>query len=58
MSPVYQYRCERDHSHEQRLPMTADAGPKPCPECGKPAQRVILAPMLRADGAYSFRHDT
>lgn len=54
--PIYVYRCTRGHTHERRLPiMTGDTDPKPCPDCGQPAARVMAAPRLRRDGAYSYK---
>ncbi|MBM4034652.1 MAG: zinc ribbon domain-containing protein [Planctomycetes bacterium] len=41
--PIYEYRCgDCGHEFERRQKMS-DAPVRKCPECGKPARRVIGA---------------
>ena len=53
--PIYEFRCDRcDTLFEQILPID-DRGKKRCPECGKPAGRVISRSsfQLRGSGWYA-----
>jgi putative FmdB family regulatory protein len=52
--PTYEYRCPRGHEFEvfQRI---SDEPGATCPECGKPAERMISAGagfLFKGDGFY------
>jgi putative FmdB family regulatory protein len=54
--PIYEYRCENDHSFDvtQRMaddPLTA------CEVCGAPAQRVLHAPAVHFKGSGFYNTD-
>ena len=56
--PLISYRCQSGHEYET-LYKTQASVPSPhlpeyCPTCGAVVERLIGAPNLKADGAYSF----
>ena len=58
MSPIIAYRCPRGHEYET-LYKTIASVPSPhlpeyCPVCGSQVERLLAAPNLKPDGAYSF----
>lgn len=55
--PIYEFRCDRcDTLFEQILPID-DRGKKRCPECGKPARRVISRSSFRLRGSGWYATD-
>ena len=43
--PTYEYQCLNGHKHERvRIPVE-DETPRTCPECMKPAHRVMSIPQ-------------
>lgn len=53
MSPLYEYRCEQDHTTEELRRYLERDRPIVCPECGKRAKRIISAHHRQPDGIYS-----
>ena len=48
--PVYEYRCaDCASTFEKLVPMSADGGPTPCPECGGRSEKLLS--MFAAPGA-------
>ena len=55
--PTYAYRCEGcGNQYEKRESFSAPARQK-CPDCGKPAQRVLFAPPIVFKGSGFYKTD-
>lgn len=48
--PLYDFRCTEGHRFERFVALAQFASPQTC-ECGAPAQRLIVAPMLARSDA-------
>lgn len=50
MCPLYDYRCENDHTHEHFYPMRAERPATiDCPTCGGPSIRIWSSPPAIVD---------
>jgi putative FmdB family regulatory protein len=59
--PTYEYRCPKGHTFDVFQKMSDPPGAK-CPECGKPAERMIVPGagfLLKGEGFYitDYRSD-
>ncbi len=54
--PIYEYRCDNDHTFEAFQPMADDALDA-CEVCGAPAQRVLRAPAVHFKGSGFYSTD-
>lgn len=53
--PIYVYRCSYCGEEWDFLrPVSEREVPAECKACGCPAEFILSAPNLKADGAYSF----
>ena len=53
--PIYDYSCD-DHGNFRELhPLAANPPKRPCPECGKPCKKMIVAPSVKIFEAYYDR---
>jgi hypothetical protein len=48
MKRIYEFQCDEGHYHEAYV--DSELRSNPCPECGKPATRLISTPMVKLDG--------
>jgi putative FmdB family regulatory protein len=55
---LYQYQCSEGHDSDQFADMDKRNESRPCPKCGKPAERVIAAPHVAPSGVYSYDPNT
>lgn len=53
--PLFVYECANGHKHESMG--RVDVTERSCPFCDEKAKRIMSAPALRADGAYSYKTD-
>ena len=53
--PLYEFRCQNSHLHEQMMPMSAADRSAICPECGGAATRLISSPALGGLGSERAR---
>jgi putative FmdB family regulatory protein len=54
--PLYEYRCKKCGHFEQIASVQNSEGPKPCPKCNKPAERVLSIPsppQFKGSGFYA-----
>ncbi len=54
--PIYEYRCDNDHTFEAFQPMADDALDA-CEVCGAPAHRVLRAPAVHFKGSGFYSTD-
>jgi putative FmdB family regulatory protein len=54
--PIYEYRCENDHSFDVMQRMSEDPLTS-CEVCGAPAQRVLHAPAVHFKGSGFYNTD-
>jgi hypothetical protein len=48
MLRFFDFQCDEGHIHEAFVDSVVRSNP--CPECGKPAARLISTPMVKLDG--------
>jgi hypothetical protein len=48
MKRMYDFQCDEGHTHEAYV--DSEVRSNPCPECGKPAVRLISTPHVKLDG--------
>ena len=53
--PLYEFRCDSSHLHEQMLPMADADREVACPECGGASRRLISSPVLGRLGSARAR---
>jgi putative FmdB family regulatory protein len=54
--PIYEYRCDNDHTFEVIQSMTEDSLDT-CTVCGAPARRVLHAPAVHFKGSGFYTTD-
>lgn len=54
--PIYEYRCDNDHTFEAFQPMADDALDA-CEVCGAPARRILRAPAVHFKGSGFYSTD-
>ena len=54
--PIYEYRCDNDHTFEVIQSMTEDSLDA-CTVCGAPARRVLHAPAVHFKGSGFYTTD-
>lgn len=54
--PIYQYRCENDHTFEVHQSM-ADDPLTECEVCGAPVEKVLRSPAIRFTGSGFYNTD-
>lgn len=54
--PIYEYRCDNDHTFEALQSMAEDALDT-CEVCGAPARRVLRAPAVHFKGSGFYTTD-
>ena len=54
--PIYEYRCDNDHTFEAFQSMADDALDS-CEVCGAPARRVLSAPAVHFKGSGFYTTD-
>jgi putative FmdB family regulatory protein len=54
--PIYEYRCDNDHTFEAFQAMADDALDS-CEVCGAPARRVLSAPAVHFKGSGFYTTD-
>ncbi len=52
--PIYEYRCEQRHTHEDLRKFEDRDGITTCPECQQPCVRILSAHHKQPDGLYSY----
>ncbi|MCO5316527.1 MAG: hypothetical protein M9938_10270 [Solirubrobacterales bacterium] len=57
--PIYEYRCDNDHTFEVRQSITEDALTE-CQVCGAPVRKVLHSPAIhfKGSGFYNTDHGT
>jgi hypothetical protein len=48
MKRMFDFQCDEGHTHEAYV--DSEVRSNPCPECGKPAVRLISTPHVKLDG--------
>lgn len=48
MKRMFDFQCDEGHIHEAFV--DSEIRSNPCPECGKPAARLISTPMVKLEG--------
>ena len=54
--PIYEYRCDNDHTFEVTQSMSEDALDE-CTICGAPARRILFAPAVHFKGSGFYTTD-
>ena len=55
--PIYEFRCDRCDTLFEQILSIDDRGKKRCPECGKPARRVISRSSFQLKGSGWYATD-
>ncbi len=54
--PLYDFECRRHGPFREWAAMSHSDRPAPCPDCGKPAPRLVASPRLGIDSTVRKAH--